>query len=74
MNELAAVCKIRILAVMKATLSQLNRTPGKVVRPVIRGRKTVVLTQHGKVCAKIVPLPKMFENPRLKLYLTLTSA
>ena len=44
---------------MKATLSELARQTAKVLRPVIGGGKKVKLTQHGQVCAEIVPVPKV---------------
>ena len=49
---------------MKATLSELARRTSEVVRPVIHGGKTVELTQHGKVCAKIVPIREMTKEER----------
>ena len=42
---------------MKATLSELARHTAEIVRPVIHGKKTVILTDRGQDCAKIVPLP-----------------
>ena len=44
---------------MKATLSELHRETKKVLRPVIDGGKTVELTDHGEVRAKITPVPKL---------------
>jgi antitoxin (DNA-binding transcriptional repressor) of toxin-antitoxin stability system len=43
---------------VKATLAQLHRDTAKLVRPVINGRKTVLITDHGQARAKIVPLSK----------------
>ena len=40
---------------MKATMTDLHRRTAKVMRPVIHGRKTVEISEHGKVVAKIVP-------------------
>ena len=49
---------------MKATLSELARHTSEVVRSVIHGGKTVELTEHGKVCAKIVPVPRLTKEER----------
>jgi len=43
---------------MKATLSELHRKTAKVIGPVINGGKSVDITEHGKVCARIVPIPQ----------------
>lgn len=40
---------------MKATLTELRRQTGKVIRPVIHAGKTVVLTEHGQDVAEIRP-------------------
>jgi len=40
---------------MQATLTELRRETGKVIRPVIHGGKDVILTEHGREVARIVP-------------------
>jgi prevent-host-death family protein len=44
---------------MRATLTELRRDTSNVVRPAIHAGQTVVLTEHGEPCAKIVPLRKV---------------
>ena len=44
---------------MKATLSELYRETAKVMGPVIDGGKSVEITEHGEVRARIVPVPKL---------------
>ena len=44
---------------MTATLTELRRDTSKVVRPAIHAGQTVVLTEHGEPCAKIVPVRKI---------------
>jgi len=46
------------IAFVKATLEELHRDTAKLVRPVIDGQKTLVITERGEACAKIVPLPR----------------
>ena len=41
---------------MEATLTDLHRETKKVVRPVIHGRETVMVTEFGQPCAKITPV------------------
>jgi antitoxin (DNA-binding transcriptional repressor) of toxin-antitoxin stability system len=43
---------------MKATLTQLRRETSRVVRPVIAGKSTVELTEHGIVVARLSPIRK----------------
>ena len=43
---------------MEATLTELHRKPGKLVRPVIHGRHKLTITEHGEPCVQIVPVPK----------------
>jgi antitoxin (DNA-binding transcriptional repressor) of toxin-antitoxin stability system len=52
---------------MKATLTQLQRQPGKVVRPVIHGGHKLTVTAHGQACAEILPLPRIDRDAALKL-------
>jgi len=40
---------------MSSSLTELRRQTRKVIRPVIAGRKTVSLTDHGREVARIVP-------------------
>ena len=40
---------------MQATLTELRRETGKVIRPVIHGGKAVILTEHGREVARIIP-------------------
>jgi antitoxin (DNA-binding transcriptional repressor) of toxin-antitoxin stability system len=49
---------------VKATLAELHRDTAKLVRPVIDGQKTLVITHGGKARAKIVPLPKKPDRKR----------
>jgi prevent-host-death family protein len=42
-----------------ATLTELHRKPGKLVRPVIHGKGKLTITEHGEPCAEIVPVPKI---------------
>jgi antitoxin (DNA-binding transcriptional repressor) of toxin-antitoxin stability system len=43
---------------VKATLAELHRETAKLVKPVIDGKKTLIITEGGQACAKIVPLPR----------------
>ena len=56
--------KMRIVALMQATLSELHRETRKVVHPVIHGGAEVILTDSGKPVAKIVPFmeTKIFDD------------
>jgi prevent-host-death family protein len=42
---------------MTATLTELHRKPGKLVRPVIHGKRKLTITEHGQPCVEIVPVP-----------------
>src|SRR2546426_3682998 len=42
---------------MKATLAELHRDTAKLVRPVIDGKKTLIITDNGEARAKIVLCP-----------------
>ena len=46
---------------MRATLSELAKHTAEVVRP-IQGGKKVVLTNHGRDFAEILPLPGPVER------------
>ena len=52
---------------MKATLTELQRKPGKLVRPVIHGGEKLTVTAHGQPCAEIVPLPRIDRDGALRL-------
>lgn len=41
---------------MKATLTELRRETSKVMGPVIHAHKKVVLTEHGREIASIIPI------------------
>jgi len=64
---LTGLCKIRISLLVKATLTELQREPGRVVRPVIHGGHKLTVTAHGQPCAEIVPLPRIDRDAALKL-------
>lgn len=40
---------------MNVTLTELRRDTSRVLRPVIHGAKTVILTEHGQEVARISP-------------------
>ena len=42
---------------VKSTLDELHRDTAKLMKPVIHGKKALVITDHGEVYAKVVPLP-----------------
>ena len=52
---------------MKATLTELQRQPGRLVRPVIHGGHKLTVTAHGQPCAEIIPLPRVDRDAALKL-------
>jgi len=56
-------CKGQI-GFVKATLAELYRDTAKLVRPVIDGQKTLVITERGEARAKIVPLPRKPDRKR----------
>lgn len=41
---------------MKATLTELRRETSRILGPVIHGSRKVVLTEHGREVAAIVPM------------------
>ena len=43
---------------MRATMTDLHRRTAKVMESVIHANKTVEITDHGNVVAKIVPVKK----------------
>ena len=49
---------------MKATLSDLARRTSKVVRPAIHAHQVVEITEHGKVCCRIVPVRRATKEER----------
>ena len=51
--------KVRIFLPVKATLTELHRKPGKLVRPVIHGQQKLTITEHGRPCIEIVPIPQI---------------
>ena len=52
---------------MKATLTDLQRQPGRFVRPVVHGGHKLTVTAHGKACAEIVPVPRIDRDAALRL-------
>jgi len=42
---------------MTATLTELHRKPGKLVRPVIDGKRKLTTTEDGQPCVETVPVP-----------------
>ena len=52
---------------MKATLTELQRQPGRLVRPVIYGGHKLTVTAHCRPRAEIVPLPRIDREAALKL-------
>ena len=46
---------------LKATLTELHRKTATLVRPVIHGGQTIILTAQGKDCAKLAPWPERKE-------------
>ncbi len=46
---------------MEATLTELSRHTERVLRPVLSGRE-VVITQHGRPVAKLVPFSNDFDR------------
>lgn len=41
---------------MKATLTELRRETSRILGPVVHASKKVILTEHGRNIAEIVPL------------------
>lgn len=41
---------------MKATLTELRRETSRILGPVVHASKKVILTEHGRSIAEIVPL------------------
>jgi antitoxin (DNA-binding transcriptional repressor) of toxin-antitoxin stability system len=52
---------------MHATLTELRRETSRVLRPVIHGAKTVMLTEHGQEVAAISPKTSPDRKRALKL-------
>ena len=42
---------------VKATVAELHRDTDKLVKPIVNGRKVLVLTEKGEPRAMLVPLP-----------------
>jgi antitoxin (DNA-binding transcriptional repressor) of toxin-antitoxin stability system len=42
---------------MEATLTELHRKAGKLVRPVIQGKRKLTISEHGQPCVESVPIP-----------------
>ena len=59
---------------MKATLAQLHRDTAKLVRPVINGKKTLLITERGEPRARIEPLPGRADRKRALAILRSLSA
>ena len=51
---------------MTATLTELHRAPGKLVRAAIRAGEKLTVTDQGEPCAKIVPMRKVDRAVALK--------
>lgn len=52
---------------MKATLTELRRETSRILGPVIHASKKVVLTEHGRNIAAIVPLVEPDRKRALRL-------
>jgi prevent-host-death family protein len=59
---------------VKSSLAELHRDTAKVMKPVINGKKTLIITNHGEPCAKIVPLPEKPDRKRALAILRSMSA
>lgn len=59
--------KCVFLAQMKATLTDLRRDTSRVIRPVIHAAKSVVLTEHGREVAEILPKGRPDRGRAVKL-------
>jgi len=55
-NFLEQNLKVCNFHTMKATLTELRRETSKVMGPVIHACKKVVLTEHGREIASIIPI------------------
>ena len=52
---------------MKATLTELRRESSRILGPVIHASKKVVLTEHGRNIAAIVPMVEPDRKRALRL-------
>lgn len=52
---------------MKATLTELRRETSRILGPVIHASKKVVLTEHGRNIAAIVPIVEPDRKRALRL-------
>ena len=52
---------------MKATLTELRRETSRILGPVIHASKKVVLTEHGRSIAAIVPMVEPDRKRALRL-------
>ena len=52
---------------MKATLTELRRETSRILGPVIHASKKVVLTEHGRNIAAIVPMVEPDRKRALRL-------
>ena len=52
---------------MKATLTELRRETSRILGPVIHASKKVVLTEHGRNIAEIVPMVEPDRKRALRL-------
>ena len=52
---------------MKATLTELRRETSRILGPVIHASKKVVLTEHGRNIATIVPMVEPDRKRALRL-------
>lgn len=52
---------------MKATLTELRRETSRILGPVIHASKKVVLTEHGRNIAMIVPMVEPDRKRALRL-------
>ncbi len=52
---------------MKATLTELRRETSRILGPVIHASKKVVLTEHGRNIAAIIPMVEPDRKRALRL-------
>jgi antitoxin (DNA-binding transcriptional repressor) of toxin-antitoxin stability system len=52
---------------MKATLKELRRETSRILGPVIHASRKVVLTEHGREVAAIVPMVKPDRKRALRM-------
>ncbi len=49
---------------VKAAVAELHRETARLVKPVVNGHKTLVITEGGEDRAKLVPLPTGADRKR----------